>query len=178
MRERTRSILAYTGAALLLVVAILVPFKLIGGFTGLIAHAGLRVDSVYTGGEVARAIQHSGYQVAIHQPVRPHWLQRSEPFVQVDFSPVEALPAIVDQQLDLDNDGRPDVRVHFSVPADPQAPLHGSVAALNARFLPLANVSDDSFSRLLIRTGDRIVLRVPLNTASGTYGGGRAVGSP
>ena len=176
MRERTRSVLAYSGARFSTSSSL--PFKLIRGFAGLVAHAGLRVDSVYTGGEIARTIRHAGYQVAIHRPVRPHWLQRAEPFVQVDFSPAAALPAIVNQELDLDNDGRPDVRVHFSVPADPQASLHGSVVALNARFLPLSNVSDDSFSRLLARVDDRIVLRVPLNTASAAYDSGRAAGSP
>jgi hypothetical protein len=83
-------------------------------------------------------------------------------------APVSALPPSVNEQIDLDGDGQPDVRVSFAVPADPRAHLHGKVVALNAQFRSLSDVSGDSFSRLLVRTGDEIILRVPLNQGART----------
>jgi len=163
MRARILAILAYTGAALTLLIAVAVPFVLIGAFANAIGHAGLHIDATYSGGTVARTIERNGYRIVVYQPVQPRLLQRSEPFVQVAFEPADALPAQVSDEIDLDGDGRPDVRVSFAVPADPGTPLHGSVTALNGKYVSLANVSGDSFSRLLVRTGDRIVLRIPLN---------------
>jgi len=37
------------------------------------------------------------------------------------------------------------------------------VSALDAKYVSLSGVRGDSFSRLLVRTGDQIVVRVPLN---------------
>ena len=48
MRTRILSILAYTGAGLTLLVAVCVPFVLIGAFTNVVAHAGLHIDATYS----------------------------------------------------------------------------------------------------------------------------------
>ena len=166
MRKRIVASLAYAGAALTLVIAFCVPFFLMGAFTNVIARAGLHVDAAYTGGVLARTIERDAYQILVYQPFQPRALQRVEPFVQVVFQPVSALPPRVNEQIDLDGDGQPDVSVSFAVPADPRTHLHGRVVALNAGFQSLADVSGDSFSRLLVRTGDQIILRVPLNPVS------------
>jgi len=166
MRARIFAVLAYTGAAITLVLAILVPFVLLGGFTGLVARAGLHVDASYSGGDIARVFDRNGYQVAVYRPVQPHFLQRVHPFVQIAFKPAHALPPRIDEEVDLDGDGRPDVRIVFAVPASPDAPLHGDVIALNGSYRSLANVGGDSFSELLVRTGDQILVRVPFRGAS------------
>jgi hypothetical protein len=68
----------------------------------------------------------------------------------------------VDQLIDMDGDGKPDVRVSFAVPADANAPLHGTLESLNANYRSVADLSNNSFTELLVRADDRIVLRVPL----------------
>jgi hypothetical protein len=163
MRTRILSILAYTGAGLTLVVAICVPFVLFQVFTNVVAHVGLHIDPAYSGGTVARTIDRGGYRIVVYQPVQPRLLERIEPFVQIVFEPADALPARVTDEIDLDGDGRPDVRVSFNLPADPNTPLRGDVTALNATYISLASVGGESFSRMVVRTGNKIVIRVPLN---------------
>jgi hypothetical protein len=163
MRTRILSILAYTGAALTLVVAICVPFVLMGAFSNAVAHAGLHIDAAYSGGTVARTIDRGRYTIVVYQPVEPRLLERIEPFVQIVFEPADALPSHVSDEFDLDGDGRPDVRVSFNLPADPNAPLHGDVTALNNNFVSLSNVGGESFSRMVVRAGKQIVVRVPLH---------------
>ena len=79
---------------------------------------------------------------------------------------MDALPARVSEEIDLDGDGQPDVRVSFSLPADPNAPLRGDVTALNGKYISLTNVTGESFSRMVVRAGKQIVVRVPLNRGS------------
>jgi hypothetical protein len=169
MRIRIPAILAYTGAGVTLAIAGLVPFYLIGAFTSLVAGAGLHIDPSYSGGTMAGSFARHGYQVAVYQPVHPRALQRIEPFVQVVFRPADHLPAQVNEEVDLDGDGQPDVRVSFTLPADPGVRLHGEVVALNGKFQSLSNVNDGSFSRLLVRTGNEVILRIPLAKAPAAH---------
>jgi hypothetical protein len=162
MRARILSILAYVGASLTLLIAVCVPFVLIGGFSSVVAHAGLHIDPTYSGGTIARTIERDGYRIEVYQPVKPRMLERTEPFVQIVFEPADALPAQVSDEVDLDGDGRPDVRVSFSVPADTDAKMHGDVTALHGGYVSFRNVSDESFSRMVVRTGNKIVVRVPV----------------
>jgi len=166
MRKRIVAVLAYVGAALTLVIAICVPFFLYGVFTKAVAHAGLHVDATYSGGTVARTIERNGYEIAVYQPVWPRALQRIEPFVQIVFKPAAALPSRVSEEIDLDGDGQPDVRVSFDVPADPHGPLRGDVTALNSKYVSLANVGGESYSRLVVRVDNQVIVRVPLNEAT------------
>jgi hypothetical protein len=163
MRTRILSILAYTGAGLTLVVAVCVPFVFFQVFTNAVAHAGLHIDPAYSGGTVARTIDRGGYRIVVYQPVQPRLLERIEPFVQIVFEPADALPARVTEEIDLDGRGHPDVRVSFNLPADPNAPLRGDVTALNTNYVSLTNTGDESFSRMIVRAGNKIVVRVPLN---------------
>jgi hypothetical protein len=167
MRKRIVAILAYAGAGLTLVIAVSVPFYLMGAVSNSVAAAGLHVDAVYNGGSVARTITQDGYSIAVHEPVRPRLLQRFEPFVQVDFLPVGAPHGLVSELVDLDGDGQPDVKVTFAVPTDPREKLYGDVLALNGNYLSLNHVSNGSFSRMVARAGERIVVRVPLKRAAG-----------
>lgn len=145
-----------------LAAALLTPFVLIGGITKAVAHAGFRIDPMYSGGTLARTDTRNGYTIAINKPVHPRALERGSSFVQVTFSPVSALPAAIDETIDLDGDGKPDVRVDFSVPHDEAAPLHGNVQALDSRYRTIAGIGKKSISELLVRTDDKIVLRVPM----------------
>jgi hypothetical protein len=166
MRKRILPILAYASAALTLIIAACTPFFLMGAFSSAVAHAGLHIDAAYSGGTIGRTYERHGYQIVVHVPVRTHVLQRVDPFVQVDFKPVAALPAVVDEEVDLDGDGLNDVHVTFAMDRRPGAKLSGNVVALNDKYQTLMDVGADSFSQLLVNTGNEVVVRVPLNTES------------
>lgn len=177
MRSRILAVLAYSAAVLTLLVAILTPFLLMGLFTKAVAHAGLHIDPIYSGGTVVRTLtrtsSHGTYQIEVYQVVRPHALQAGGPFVQVTFHPVSALDSQISEKIDLDGDGQPDVRVDLTIPADARARPGGSVVALDGKYrsfsagLPSASAhgrswDNSSFSQLIVRTGDTVVVRVSL----------------
>jgi hypothetical protein len=161
--KRLTSTLGYTAAGLTIVAAILIPFWLMNAFTRGVAATGVRVDPVYAGGAPLRTIDKGGYRVVVHRAVeRPTPLARIDSFVQLDWTPATALPARVSDEVDLDGDGRPDLRATFDVPRDPNAELRVDVAPLASGVRAMNGVGKQSFSCLIARVGDAIVVRVPL----------------
>jgi hypothetical protein len=142
--------------------ALLVPFLLFGLFTKGFAALGLHVDEVYSGGPKVRTVQTGAYSIDIHRPVFPHLLQSENPFVQLDWRPLSALPSHVSDLVDIDGDGQPDIRVSFDVPRDAKTPLRVTVEALNPRYEPMRKVGKEKLSRLIVRVDDAILVRVPL----------------
>ena len=161
--KRLRAILGYTVAVLTIAVAVIGPLFWFGFFGRAAARTSLRVDPVYTGGEPARTLARDSYQIVIYKPVLKRApLSATGPFVQIVWKPVSALPATVSEPLDLDGDGLPDCVVSFQVPRDPQAKLRVDVKPLTALVKPMNEVGRDSFSSLIARVNDTIVVRVPL----------------
>lgn len=160
--KRLKAKLGYTAAALTVAAALLVPFLLTGTFARVFAGLGLHVDEVYSGGPKVRTIQRSGYTIDVHRPVSPHFLQTEDPFVQLDWSPAGALPLQVRDEVDLDGDGRPDLRVSFDLPRDRQAALRADVESLNPRYQSQRGLGRQKFSALIVRVDDAILLRVPM----------------
>jgi hypothetical protein len=166
MRAQVKTVLAYVGAAVTLAIAVCVPFVLMGTFSKAVAHAGLHVDASYTGGAIAATVTHGAYQTVVYQPVWPRALQQMDPFVQIAFRPVAALPRRVLEAIDLDGDGQPDVRVSFTVPPDPRSRPSGEVVALNAKYAGFGMPgSRSSFSQLMVQSNGAVVVRVPLKEA-------------
>ncbi len=163
MLARFTSTLGYMAAACTLAVALLAPFLLMGAFSKAVARSGIEVDPTYVGGAIAQTIRRGRYDISISEPVYPHLLQRTQPFVQLAFSPAGALPQHVDDTVDIDGDGRPDLRVRFSVPRDPKAALTADVLALDPRYTSLRGVQIESFSSLIARVDGKILVRVPLS---------------
>jgi hypothetical protein len=160
---KIREKLGYTAAGLTVLAAVLTPFLLMTGlFTKGFAALGLHVDEMYSGGPKVRTIKTGAYSIDIHRPVSPHLLQSEKPFVQLDWRPVRALPAHVSDAVDVDGDGRPDVRVSFDVPKDPKTPLRVDVEALNPHYEAMRDVGKERFSKLIVRVDDAILVRVPL----------------
>jgi hypothetical protein len=157
-----RAKLGYTAAGMTVFAALLVPFLLFGLFTKGFAALGLHVDEVYSGGPKVRTVQTGAYSIDIHRPVFPHLLQSENPFVQLDWRPLSALPSHVSDLVDIDGDGQPDIRVSFDVPRDAKTPLRVTVEALNPRYEPMRKVGKEKFSRLIVRVDDAILVRVPL----------------
>jgi hypothetical protein len=85
-------------------------------------------------------------------------LQRVDPFVQVAWVPADKLPAHLSDEVDLDGDGVPDVRVVID-----SQPLVVDVTPLGARYRPMHSQGVTSFSALIARVQDALVVRIPLN---------------
>lgn len=160
---KLRAILGYTAAAVTLLLALLTPFLLMGLFSKGFVALGFHVDEMYTGGPKARAIPMGAYTIDVHRPVYPHLLQSEKPFVQLDWSPVSALPQHVSDTVDVDGDGQPDIRVSFDVPKDPKAPLRVDVDSLNPRYQAMQHAGKEKYSRLIVRVDKAILVRVPLS---------------
>jgi hypothetical protein len=159
---KLRAKLGYTAAALTMIAALLVPFVVYGSIAKGVAALGLHVDEIYSGGPKVRSIQHGAYRIDVHRVVSPHMLQSERPFVQLDWTPVKALPAHVADVVDVDGDGTPDLRVSFDVPGDSKANLYVDVESLNPRFEAVKNAGKERYSRLIVRVDDAILVRVPL----------------
>jgi hypothetical protein len=82
----------------------------------LVAVTGLHVHPIYTGGEVAQTIDHSGHQTLIHRLVFDGLIrERNTGFVQIEWKPKDAnLPELIDEQIDFDKDGKADFQVQLN----------------------------------------------------------------
>jgi len=161
--SRITSFLGYTAAAMTIAAAVLTPFVLYGWLADGVAALGLRTDPAYSGGDVAYTIEKGAYAIAVHSPfVPPTPFSHTAAYVQIVWAPVSALPPQVSDEVDVDRDGVPDLVARFDVPQEAGAPLRLSVTSLGARVPSMADVGRDSFSSLITRIGDRIVVRVPL----------------
>jgi hypothetical protein len=115
-----RSYLAY-GWALLATPLVLVTFM---GMDPLkerfVAITGLHVHPLYTGGEQAQTLDHGSFQTIVHRPVFDGLIgQRRTGFVQIQWQPKDAnLPDSIDEQIDYDQDGKPDLEIHLDTRTD------------------------------------------------------------
>jgi hypothetical protein len=76
--------------------------------------SGVKVSPWYTGGEVARTVAHGSYRTLIHRPVFDGLLwEAEEGFVQIQWTPLAALPAAIREAVDYDGDGRDDFQVEL-----------------------------------------------------------------
>jgi hypothetical protein len=159
--KKLRSILGHSGAVLTLVLALLSPFLLFGWFEKAIGAAGLHISPVYSGGEVARVIAREGYRIVVYRPtLRGSPLQRIDPFIQMRWTPEAGLPNAVVDDVDLDGDGTPDVQVRFN-----PARLVVDVSPLDRHYRPMHSAGVISFSALIGRVGEDIVVRIPLENS-------------
>ena len=161
--KRLTAILGYAAALLTIAAAVVGPLVWFGVFSRAAAKTSLRIDPMYTGGEPARTIARNGYQIVVYKPVSKRApLSQAGAFVQVVWKPASALPPSISEAIDLKGDGRPDCVVSFRAPRDPHAKLRVSVEPLTAFVQPMREVGKDSFSSLIARVNDTIVVRVPL----------------
>jgi hypothetical protein len=156
--KKLRSILGNSGAVLTLALAAVTPFLLFGWFQAAVGAAHLRIDPTYSGGEISHVIERQGYRIVVNRPVpRRSPLQRIDPFVQVAWTPADSLPATFSDEVDLDGDGVPDVRVTID-----SRNLAVDVTPLGARYRPMHSRGVTSFSALIARVKDGIVVRIPI----------------
>jgi hypothetical protein len=157
--KNIKTVLGYSGAILTVALAAATPFVLLGGFTRAIGGLGLKIHPSFSGGELSHTVPGPGYRILVRQRAgKTSPLQRTEPFVQAEWNPLATLPASVSDEVDLDGDGRADVRVAFR-PAD----LVVDVTPLDSRHRAMHSAGVTSFSALIARVNDSIVVRVPVD---------------
>jgi len=100
--KRFYAILGY-GWAALTVVIVLATFMGNDYFSrNLAGAAGVTVSPWFTGGEIAKTIDHDTYRAFVHRPVFDGLVsERSEGFVQVDWKPAQSLPPVITESLTL-----------------------------------------------------------------------------
>ena len=88
----------------------------------LVAFTGLHVHPIYSGGEVIQTIDYPHHQTIIHRPVFDGLIgPRSTGFVQIDWQPKDKdanLPDVIDEPIDLDQDGKADLQIHMDTGTD------------------------------------------------------------
>jgi hypothetical protein len=113
---KVRPVLGYIAAALTgpLVIAV---FMLMasGALDRVGAASGLTIAPGIVVGEVVRTIDHGAYQAQVHRMVFDALIgERREGFIQVDWMPREALPALIDDEIDADGDSQADFRLQVN----------------------------------------------------------------
>ena len=116
---RLRTFFGYTAATLTIIIALATFLGLKFFSHKLIDVTGLKISPWFTGGEIIRTIDHGSYRTAQHRAVFDALIgQRSEGFVQLDFSPLNSLPKTINEDIDFDLDGNMDFHVEYSVPTN------------------------------------------------------------
>jgi len=111
-----KTYLAYSWA-FLAAPLVLATFMGMDFFAGkLVAVTSLHVHPIYTGGAVARTIDHGTYQTLIHQPVFDGLVgQREHGFVQIQWRPKDAnLPESIEEQIGFNADNTSDFRIRLN----------------------------------------------------------------
>ncbi len=111
-----KTILGYSAAGLsLLITLVTMVAWMFGWGQAFIDRTGLVLAPNYSGGEIARTVDHGTYQTEIHRPVFDALIgERAEGFIQVAWRKAEALPARIDETIDAVGDDQPD----FSISLD------------------------------------------------------------
>jgi hypothetical protein len=116
--EKIRAVLGYIAAVFstLIAVAILPAMSVLS--EPLIEATGLTISPNYSGGEVVQTIDHGAYETDVHRMVFDDTLlgERKEGFIQVDWRPLDALPARIEEEIDADGDGQADFRIEVDTP--------------------------------------------------------------
>jgi len=120
---------------------ILIPVMFIGleKFTkSMVEASGIKVSTIFTGGEVLKAYDKNGYKVTVQKAVFPALVGESPTgFTQVSFlADKRESIAGIDENIDYDGDGKNDYNVKIDVkkPEATITPLDESVAGLYKLF--------------------------------------------
>lgn len=111
--KKLKSFLGYFMAGMSSVIILAVLPALLFFSTPFLDFTGLKLSPNYSGGEVARTVTHGEYQTEIHRMVFDDTLigQRKEGFIQVNWTPLKALPAQISEDIDANGDKAADFRV-------------------------------------------------------------------
>ena len=110
-----RSGLALMAAFLLIPVVLLTLMGLTDLARAFMHTTGLTVAPHYTGGPEIARVEHGAYATRLHRPVFDRLIGQADTgFVQIDWDNKAAVPAVLDEAIDYNADGRPDFRLHWA----------------------------------------------------------------
>lgn len=119
MTAQLKASLGYLLAIVLIPLALAVFIGLNDWAKLLASSSGLRISPWFSGGEVIQTRARPGHEMRIHKPVFDALVgERSKGFVQIDWAPKSSVPAKIDETIDIDGDGKADLRVLWNIRAD------------------------------------------------------------
>jgi hypothetical protein len=132
--QRFKAVLGYFWAGLAIPIIIMTFMQMDFWEKKLILEPGLKVSARWTGGEVVQTIDHQTYRTRLHRLVFDGFLgEQRTGFVQIDWQARQAFPEIIDEKIDVDRDGQPDVQVtlHTLTNQATLTPLNDRVRSLS-----------------------------------------------
>ncbi len=93
----------------------------------------MKINPVFSGGEVARSFENNGLKVVIYKPVFAALIGESKSgFVQIKFSDDNQLPKLISQEIDYNNDGKTDFNININTVTGETKlkPLNGNVKSM------------------------------------------------
>ena len=80
----------------------------------LVAASGVKISPLYSGGEIARSVDHGSYRALVHRPVFDALIgETSEGFIQINWEPLAGLPPVIEEQVDCNGDGKEDFSIRI-----------------------------------------------------------------
>jgi hypothetical protein len=162
--KRIVSFLAYGTAVLTALFALALPIKVLPLFVSFVGGLDFKIAPWFSGGEKAFVLDRGSHQITVYHPVYPALTGEGEKgFVQLVWQPRTALPAKVQEAIDLNRDGRVDCEISFSNPSSEKEGSLLTVIPKSQWILPVQNSPTTSLSEVLIEKGrDAIFIRVPI----------------
>lgn len=110
--KNIKAFLGYTYAVLCIPI-LLAAFIGIGFWSSkLVEVTKVTINPRYTGGNVINTISHGDYNTLIHRTVFDGlFSDRKDGFVQINWSPLDSLPANITEEIDYDGDGKSDLKI-------------------------------------------------------------------
>lgn len=150
--QRLKAFLGYT-LAVLATPLVLIAFVASGPLPAVLVEAtGLTLSPWVDGGAVRQTVDRGAYQVLLHRPVFDGLVgERKQGFMQIDWTPLSALPERVAEEVDLDEDGEMDFRLEVDVQAS-----RATLTPYNAKAISVEGVYKLENARAV-----RVILRNP-----------------
>lgn len=112
--SKIRSVAGYMWAIAAIIIVLATFFG--NGFFSriLVAASGVKISPLYSGGEVARSVDHGSYRALVHRPVFDALIgEKSEGFIQINWEPLSGLPPVIEEPVDYNGDGKEDFSIRI-----------------------------------------------------------------
>jgi len=152
--QRIKAIMGYAIAVCMIII---VPATFVGmdSFGAVLVKAGqITISPLYSGGEVAKVIDHGEYRTEVHEAVFAGLFQPSQKgFVQVNWIKVQSLPDRLREDIDYDEDGVVDFSIECDIKED-----RAAIIPINPKVLGLEDTYwlEDAFAvRVVLKNPDK-----------------------
>jgi hypothetical protein len=129
--RKLKSFMGYIWAVAAIIIALATFFGQSYFSRTLAVKTGITVNPKYSGGEIMKVVDHGNYKTSIHRPVFDALIgQTKEGFMQINWEPAAALPQVVREGFDYDNDGKEDFIVTLNTSTGETTLAHSNPAVL------------------------------------------------